>query len=552
MTLAEKVAMMHGAEDPLTAQRSPDQRGAGYVVGVPRLGVPPLRLTDGPAGIRTARPATALPAPIALGASFDPELALRFGAVLGGEARAANQDVVLAPMVDIVRTPLAGRAFETLGEDPFLAARLAEAEISGIQSAGAIAAVKHLAANNQEDHRSAIDVHVDERTLREIYLPPFAAAIRAGAGAVMCGYYAVNGVPACQNQMLLDRYLRGELGFTGWVISDWGATHSTLPSLLAGLDMEMWSGARYGVLADMVPQYVPEALVDAAVRRILGTMDRAGLLREGRPRPIPDWVAHRALAREIAIGGTVLLRNTGETLPLTRDGLQSLVLIGPAASTPVTGGGGSSRVAAPDARSLLHALRARAWPGVPAYSVGIERDGVPVPAAALEPTDNSVSTIDLEIPANSEWHWSGGLNAPRSGRYTLALQASPIGEDPAAPWRAGGIASLSVEGTEVVALGGSFGGDASLLPTADGLANATSDLDLRTGSPRWIGIKARAGSQADAAASRLDHTRGAGERRLPRRWLQPGRLGPPLSWHGTRRAKGATAGRWISHGSRTG
>ena len=257
MTLAEKVAMMHGAEDPLTAQRSPDQRGAGYVVGVPRLGVPPLRLTDGPAGIRTARPATALPAAIALGASFDPELALRFGAVLGGEARAANQDVVLAPMVDIVRTPLAGRAFEALGEDPFLAARLAEAEISGIQSAGAIAAVKHLAANNQEDHRSAIDVHVDERTLREIYLPPFAAAIRAGAGAVMCGYYAVNGVPACQNQMLLDRYLRGELGFTGWVISDWGATHSTLPSLLAGLDMEMWSGARYGVLADMVPQTCP-------------------------------------------------------------------------------------------------------------------------------------------------------------------------------------------------------------------------------------------------------------------------------------------------------
>ena len=149
----------------------------------------------------------------------------------------------------------------------------------------------------------------------------------------------------------------------------------------------------------------------------------------------------------------------------------------------------------PSARSLLHALRARAGPGVPAYSVGIEREGVAIPAAALEPTDSSVPTIDLEIPANSEWHWSGGLNAPRSGRYTLALQASPIGEDPAAPWRAGGIASLSVEGTEVVAIGGSFGGDASLLPTADGLANATSDLDLRTGSPRWIAIKARAGAR---------------------------------------------------------
>ena len=361
MTVAEKVAMMHGAEDPLTAQGSPDQRGAGYVPGVPRLGVPPLRLTDGPAGVRTARPATALPAPLALAATFDPQLALRFGTAVGREARAANQDVVLAPMVDIIRTPLTGRAFESLGEDPYLAARVAEAEVRGIQGAGAIATVKHLAANNQEDHRSAVDARVDERTLHEIYLPPFAAAVRAGAGAVMCGYYAVNGVPACQNPMLLDRDLRDELGFTGWVVSDWGATHATLPSLLAGLDMEMWSGARYGELVDLVPQYVPETLLDRAVRRILNTMDRAGLLQQGRARPTPDRAAHRALAREIAIGGTVLLRNSDRILPLTGEDLPSLVLIGPVARSPLTGGGGSSHVAAPDdTRSLWQALRARA------------------------------------------------------------------------------------------------------------------------------------------------------------------------------------------------
>ena len=161
---------------------------------------------------------------------------------------------------------------------------------------------------------------MDERALHEIYLPPFAAAVRAGAGAVMCGYYAVNGVPACQNPMLLDRDLRDELGFTGWVVSDWGATHATLPSLLAGLDMEMWSGARYGELADLVPQYVPETLLDRAVRRILRTMDRAGLLQQGQGRPTPDRAAHRALAREIAIGGTVLLRNSGGILPLTARG----------------------------------------------------------------------------------------------------------------------------------------------------------------------------------------------------------------------------------------
>src|SRR4051794_37387351 len=207
-----------------------------------------------------------------------------------------------------------------------------------------------------------------------------------------------------------------------------------------------------------------------------------------------DWAAHRALAREIAIGGTVLLRNSGGILPLTRDDLPSLVLIGPVARIPLTGGGGSSHVAAPDGtRSLWQALRARAGAQGPAYAVGIERDGVPVPAAALEPTGDSAPTIDLAVPASSEWQWSGGLKAPRSGRYALALQADPVGEDPAAPWQAGGSARLRLDGTEVVALGGSFGGDASLLRTADGLANATAEVDLRAGRSHAIAVKARAG-----------------------------------------------------------
>jgi beta-glucosidase len=494
MTLPEKVALMHGAEDPLTEIGSPSQRGAGYVPGVPRLGIPPLRLTDGPAGIRTARLATTLPAPVALAASFDPELARRFGAVLGSEARAANQDVVLAPMVNIVRTPLAGRNFETLGEDPYLAARIAESEVRGIQGAGAIATVKHLAANNQEDHREAVDARVDDRALHEIYLPAFAASVRAGSEAAMCGYNAVNGTPACENWPLLDGVLRGELGFAGWVMSDWGATHTTLPSLEAGLDMEMWSGARYGSLSALVPDPVPVARIDASVRRILGAMDRTGLLHSDRPRPEPDLAAHAATAREVAIAGTVLLRNEGDVPPLGPDDLSSLAVIGPAAILPVVGGGGSSRVAAPNAKSLLQALRSRTTLGDgPVYAVGDERDGAPVPAATLSALGMSPATIDRAIPPGTDWRWTGSLTAPLSGTYTLALQAAPLGLDPASPWRAGGTASLRLDGLEVARLGGIFGGSAGLLPTADGLANAAVRLDMVAGVSHRISVQAAAG-----------------------------------------------------------
>ncbi|MFO1067520.1 MAG: glycoside hydrolase family 3 C-terminal domain-containing protein [Geminicoccaceae bacterium] len=494
MTLPEKVALMHGAEDPLTAAGSPEQRGAGYVPGVPRLGIPPLRLTDGPAGIRTAQAATALPAPVALAASFDPDLARRYGDVLGREALAANQDVVLAPMVNLVRVPQAGRNFETLGEDPLLAGRLAAAEIEGIQGTGAIATVKHLAANNQEDHREAVDAVVDPRTLHELYLPAFAAAVRAGVGAAMCGYNAVNGTPACQSRPLLDGFLRDELGFRGWVMSDWGATHTTLPSLEAGLDMEMWAGTRFGLLPELVP--VPETRIDASVRRILGAMDRAGMLDGPRARPEPDRAAHASLAREVAIAGTVLLRNEGGLLPLAPADLGALALVGPAAAFPLTGGNGSSRVPAPQARSLLAVLGERAAAGAgPAWSVGDERDGVAIPAAALAAEDGPVP-VDLEVPAGTTWRWSGRLTPPEGGRYRLALQGGPIGLDPASPWRKGGEAKLAVDGRPLLGLGGIFGGDAGLLPTADGSANASALLDLAAGRTYRLAIEATAGAEA--------------------------------------------------------
>jgi beta-glucosidase len=182
MTVEQKVSFLVGASDPESLGQ------AGYIPGVPELGIPPLRLTDGPAGVRVRATATATAAPVAPAATFDPDRARRFGEVIGREGRALRQDVLWSPMVNLVRVAQAGRNFETLGEDPLLASRLAEAEFSGIQGAGLIATIKHFVLNNQEHERRTVNVNVDDQALHELYLPAFEGAIRAGAGAVMCSY----------------------------------------------------------------------------------------------------------------------------------------------------------------------------------------------------------------------------------------------------------------------------------------------------------------------------------------------------------------------------
>jgi beta-glucosidase len=197
LTLDEKLSLARGASDPNNLGQ------AGYIPGVPRLGIGALRLTDGPAGIRVGKPATAMPAPVAMAASFDPNQALRFGATVGKEGRALGQDVLLSPMVNIVRQPGAGRNFETLGEDPLLAAAMVSAQVKGVQSNGLIATVKHFAANNFEQGRMGIDVRIDERTLNEIYLPAFSAAVNAGVGSVMGAYNKINGSYCTENSALL-------------------------------------------------------------------------------------------------------------------------------------------------------------------------------------------------------------------------------------------------------------------------------------------------------------------------------------------------------------
>ncbi|MEU0715972.1 beta-glucosidase [Streptomyces lavendulocolor] len=378
LTLDEKLTFLHGAKDP----RSLGQ--AGWIPGVPRLGIPPLRLADGPAGVRVRARATALPAPVMLASAFDPALAREYGRVIGHEGRALGQDVLLSPMVNLIRTPYAGRNFETFSEDPLLTADLVAEEIRGIQDEGLIATVKHFALNNQEKDRTTVDVRIGEQALHETELRGFEAAVAAGTGAVMGAYNKVDGRHACENPDLLTGVLRGQWGFDGWVMSDWDATHSTVPSLTAGLDMEMPAGRWFGdpLRRAVRDGTVGEDAVDRSVRRILTVMGRFGLLDGTAPaRPAArDREAGARVAHRVAVAGATLLRNERATLPLTGPAARSLAVIGPTAYVPFAGGGGSAHVVPDRAAAPLDVITARAGEGATvAHALGEDLYGKPLP-----------------------------------------------------------------------------------------------------------------------------------------------------------------------------
>jgi len=335
----------------------------GAADGVPRLGLPPFFQTDGPIGVRQGK-ATALPSSMALAATFDSRFAGEHGAVVGNEARLKGNDLVYGPTVNILRTPLWGRAFESFGEDPFLASRIAVAWIRGLQRQGVIADVKHFAANNQEGallpgggiagSRYKVDAHVDARTLREIYLPAFEAAVREGhAGSVMCAYNKLNGTHACENSVLLRDILRREWGFKGLVLADYGASKHIDAALRAGLDYEPFpfvdldGGENYtpaAVNAALAAGRTDQALVDAAVWRTLRTLFAYGFF--DRPAYTDDdsridRTGHARDAQVIAERGTVLLRNRG-LLPLNARKVGSIAVIGADADRYVNGGGSSN------------------------------------------------------------------------------------------------------------------------------------------------------------------------------------------------------------------
>jgi beta-glucosidase len=366
MTLDEKIAQMHG-----TLTKGPKGQ-ARIVIGLPRLGIPDLLVTNGPAGFGPAGPghqgkATALPAPIALAATWDLDAAHDYGVIEGSEALDFGNTFFEAPDINIARVPQNGRTFEAFGEDPWLVSRLAVANIEAIQSQGIIANVKHYAANNQETYRGYVNVVMDERTMREIYLPAFEASVKeAGVASVMGAYNKVNGAFCCENQTLLTDILKKEWGFTGFVSSDFGAVHSTVPTALNGLDLEMPDGKYLGgpLKAAVQAGQVPESVIDEHLVRRFSTMMRMGVWDHPPvKKPIPAE-ANGAIARRIAEEAAVLLRNQNRTLPLDPTMIRSVALIGPYADHASTGGGGSSHVDPLYSVTPLVGLQKRLGPGV--------------------------------------------------------------------------------------------------------------------------------------------------------------------------------------------
>jgi beta-glucosidase len=372
MTLEEKATMLSGAGWMETAANE-------------RLGIPSIKMADGPMGVRSwagSSAITNLPGtPLQV---LDTDLVKREGQAIGQEVEALGRDMILGPTVNINRVPLWGRNFEGYGEDPYLAARMGVAYIQGVQGEGVIPSVKHFAANNEEFERHRIDAHVDQRALHEIYLPAFKAAVQeADAWSVMSAYNKVNGVHCAENAPLLRDILQREFGFKGFVISDWGSTYSTAPTVNAGMDLEMpggppmkpWlalpnvqaAGNSDGwltadkVLAEIRTGRISEATLDENVGRILRVIFVSGLF--DRPRGAggeTDTPAQQAVARQAATESIVLLKNAASLLPLDTAKLHSIAVIGPNAAVARTGGGGSSLVRPKYAIAPLDGIRTRA------------------------------------------------------------------------------------------------------------------------------------------------------------------------------------------------
>jgi beta-glucosidase len=359
MTLPEKIAELHGLED---------QTHYRYVPPIPRPGIPAFHVANGPCGIGPAgdkpqKPATALPAPISLAATWDVSLAYRYGEIIGEEAGDLNKDLLEGPDVNIARVPQNGRTFEAFGEDPYLVSQLAVSQIRGIQNEGIIANVKHFAANNQEVDRFNGNSIVDERALREIYLPAFEASVKDGhVASIMGAYPKLNGHFCCENDELLNQILKKEWGFDGFVTSDFGAVHSTVPSALGGLDLEMPNGKYFGTpLENAVnSNQVPMSVIDDKLIRRFRKMIEFGMF-DHAPSPKPILVqANGAEARRLAEEGMVLLKNDGKVLPLDATKLSRIAVIGPYAAKAMTGGGGSSHVIPPYSVEPVDGIQRRA------------------------------------------------------------------------------------------------------------------------------------------------------------------------------------------------
>ncbi len=452
--------------------------GTGFAIrAVPALGIPALEMSDGPYGTRSNAgfPSTTYTAGIGLAATWDRDLAARVGAGIGRDARARGVHFMLGPGVNIYRSPRNGRNFEYLGEDPFLASRMAAAYITGMQAEGVSATIKHFLGNNSEFLRHDSDSVIDERTLREIYLPTFEYAVKnAHVGSIMDSYNLINGAHATQNGYFNTEIVRTQWGFPGIMMSDWDATYDGIAAANNGLDLEMPTGKfmNRANLADAVRSgKVPEAVIDEKVRRILSTAESFGWLDRTQTDPSISFVdaRNRAIALDSARESAVLLKNTGSILPFNQSQIKTLLVVGPDAYPGAPVGGGSAGVVPFHLVSTLEGLENGFGPqtnifydrGLPSVEdvarattfttapngdkPGLTReifananlDGTPLLSGVVEHLNSSGMDIEAirQDPAAMSALLSGGrkpvsrrytgfYTAPSAGRYILALEGS--------------------------------------------------------------------------------------------------------------------------------
>jgi beta-glucosidase len=364
MTLDEKIQLLHGTGmeglSPISPLAVHSNGGAGYVVGIPRLGIPAIQMSDAAYGVRSSgengRYSTALPSDIAGAASWDLDAAYEYGALIGRELRAQGYNMSLGGGVNLTREPRDGRTFEYMGEDPLLAGKMVASVMKGLQAQHVIGDIKHYALNDQESGRNAVNVNIDQRAARESDLLAFEIALQdADIAAVMCSYNRVNGDYACENRYLLTDVLKQDWHFKGFVVSDWGATHSAAKASAAGLDHEEpgWIFYDGELKRDVQSGKVPETELDDHVRRILRSMFATGVVDEPPRKSVVDVMGGFEVAQKIAESAIVLLKNDGGQLPLDAAKVRSIAVIGPHADVGMISGGGSAQVDPPGGNAIM-------------------------------------------------------------------------------------------------------------------------------------------------------------------------------------------------------
>ena len=428
MTIDEKINMLHGTGmqglSPMSPLAISSNGGAGYVPGIPRLGIPAIQMSDAAYGVRSSgengRYSTALPSDVAGAASWDLDAAYEYGALIGRELRAQGFNMTLGGGINLTREPRNGRTFEYLGEDPVLAGKMVGSVMKGLQAQHVIGDIKHYALNDQESGRNAVNITIDKRAARESDLLAFEIGLQdSDAAAVMCSYNRLDGVYACENKYLLTDVLKKDWNFKGFVLSDWGGTHSTEKASAAGMDHEEPGWIFYGddFKKAVESGKVPTTELDDHVHRILRAMFATGVIDNPPQKSVVDVVSGFEVAQKLAEQSTVLLKNDHALLPLDASKIHSIAVIGPHADVGMISGGGSAQVDPPGGNAImppgkgqtrwlekiwfptspLRAIRAKA----PAAKVQFASGADPAAAAAL------AKSADVAIIFAYQWESEG-------------------------------------------------------------------------------------------------------------------------------------------------